>query len=198
LLHPLYLSTYHIEHVLELNEYMKWVLKLLDVLILDPTPLLKGDVHALQYFHRALQHEPLLVHALHTPAWGDAAFLRMLKAGLEHARTWTVRHSQEHLPGGALDYDAMSATLAKEAWVELESHPIDNLAAERTLALDCYLTKVLGTRLRVHAREAMVKWSMNVRNAKWRAEGRSFSSNGRATRPRRPHGRWKRTSSRRG
>ena len=43
LLHPLYLSTYHIEHVLELNEYMKWVLKLLDVLILDPTPLLKGD-----------------------------------------------------------------------------------------------------------------------------------------------------------
>ena len=165
LLHPLYLSTYHIEHVLELNEYMKWVLKLLDVLILDPTPLLKGDVHALQYFQRALQHEPLLVHALHTPAWGDAAFLRMLKAGLEHARTWTVRHSQEHLPGGALDYDAMSATLAKEAWVELESHPIDNLAAERTLALDCYLTKVLGTRLRVHAREAMVKWSMNVRKA---------------------------------
>ena len=77
LLHPLYLSTYHIEHVLELNDYMKWVLNLLDVLILDPTPLLEGDVHALQYFHRALQHEPLLTHALHTPAWGDAAFLRM-------------------------------------------------------------------------------------------------------------------------
>ena len=54
LLHPLYLSTYHIEHVLELNDYMKWVLNLLDVLILDPTPLLEGDVHALQYFHRAL------------------------------------------------------------------------------------------------------------------------------------------------
>ena len=49
---------------------MKWVLNLLDVLILDPTPLLEGDVHALQYFHRALQHEPLLTHALHTPAWG--------------------------------------------------------------------------------------------------------------------------------
>jgi hypothetical protein len=163
LLHPLYLSTYHIDHVLELNDYMKWVLQLLDALILDPMPLLKGDVHALQYFHRALQHEPLLAHALHTPVWGDAYFLRMLKAGLQHARTWTVRHSEEHLAGGALDYNAMSATLAKEAWVELESHPIDNLAAERTLALDCYLTKVLGTRLRVPAREGMVKWSMNVR-----------------------------------
>ena len=149
--------------MLELNEYMKWVLNLLDALILDPMPLLKGDVHALQYFHRALQHEPLLAHALHTPVWGDAYFLRMLKAGLQHARTWTVRHSEEHLAGGALDYDAMSATLAKEAWVELESHPIDNLAAERTLALDCYLTKVLGTRLRVPAREGMVKWAMNVR-----------------------------------
>eukprot|EP00966_Prymnesium_polylepis_P120232 2778329-Prymnesium_polylepis.1 len=57
----------------------------------------------------------------------------------------------------------MEAALAAEAWWELESHPVDNLAAERTLALDCYLTKVLGTRLRVGAREAMVKWSMNVK-----------------------------------
>ena len=164
LLHPLYLSTYHVNHVLELNDYMKWVLELLDMLIVDPTPLLKGDVHALQYWNRPLQHEPLLVHALHTPVHGDAAFLRMLKAGLEHARTWTIRHSTEHLVGGALDYHSMRASLAK-VWHELESHPIDNLAAERTLTLDCYLTRILGTRLRVHAREAMVKWAMNVRRA---------------------------------
>jgi hypothetical protein len=165
LLHPLYLSTYHVNHVLELNEYVTWVLALLDGLIADPTPLLAGEVHTLQYWNRPLQHEPLLLHALHTPSWGDANFLRMLKAGLEHARKWTVRHSEEHLSGGALDYASMHAALAAEMWQELESHPIDNLAAERTLALDCYLTKVLGTGLRVHAREAMVKWSTNVKRA---------------------------------
>ena len=163
LLHPLYLSTYHVNHVLELNDYMAWVLLLLDALIVDPTPLLKGEVHALQYWNRPLKDEPLLVHSLHTPSWGDANFLRMLKAGLEHAKTWTVRHSVEHLSGGALDWRSMSAELSAQAWYELESHPIDNLAAERTLALDCYLTRVLGTRLRVGAREAMVKWAMNVK-----------------------------------
>ena len=163
LLHPLYLSTYHVNHVLELNDYMVWVLALFDALIVDPSPLLKGDVHALQFWNRPLQHEPLLEHALHTPSWGDAAFLRMLKAGLEHARVWTVRHGNEHLPGGALDYSSMHAALAAECWHELESNPVDNLAAERTLAQDCYLTKVLGTRLRVEAREAMVKWAMNVK-----------------------------------
>ena len=89
----------------------------------------------------------------------------MLKRGLEHAKIWTVRHGDEHLPGGALDYKALSSKLARIMWHELESHPIDNLAAERTLALDCYLTKVLGTRMRVLAREAMVKWSMNVRRS---------------------------------
>ena len=144
---------------------MTWVLALLDGLIADPTPLLAGEVHTLHYWNRPLQHEPLLLHALHTPSWGDANFLRMLKAGLEHARKWTVRHSEEHLSGGALDYASMHAALAAEMWQELESHPIDNLAAERTLALDCYLTKVLGTGLRVHAREAMVKWSTNVKRA---------------------------------
>ena len=163
LLHPFYLSTYHIRHVLELNKYAEWVLQLLDRLIDDPAPLLAGDVHALQYWNRPLQHEPLLVHAHHTPQWGNANFLRMLKAGLEHARIWTVRHSEEHLSGGVLDYESMQASLAAQMWHELESHPIDNLAAERTLALDCYLTRVLGTRLRVGAREAMVKWSMNVK-----------------------------------
>jgi len=35
LLHPLYLSTYHIHHVLELNDYLVWVLQLLDALIVD-------------------------------------------------------------------------------------------------------------------------------------------------------------------
>ena len=89
----------------------------------------------------------------------------MLKRGLEHAKIWTVRHGDEHLPGGALDYKALSSKLARIMWHKLESHPIDNLAAERTLALDCYLTKVLGTRMRVLAREAMVKWSMNVRRS---------------------------------
>ena len=179
LLHPLYLSTYHIKHVLELNKYVQWVLTLLDGLVADPTPLLQGDVHALQYWNRPLQYEPLLVHALHTPSWGDANFLKMLERGLRHARTWTVRHSEEHLKGGALDYEGMSSKLAESMWHELESHPIDNLAAERTLALDCYLTKILGTRLRVSAREAMVKWSMNVRRPgggleidKWDAEHR--------------------------
>ena len=163
LLHPLYLSTYHVSHVLELNDYVVWVLALFYRLIADPAPLLAGEAHALQYWNRPLQHEPLLIHAHHTPSWGDVAFLRMLKAGLEHARIWTVRHSEEHLSGGALDYRSMEAALAAEAWWELESHPVDNLAAERTLALDCYFTKVLGTRLRVGAREAMVKWSMNVK-----------------------------------
>eukprot|EP00966_Prymnesium_polylepis_P160207 3703969-Prymnesium_polylepis.1 len=159
------MSTYHVSHVLELNDYMAWVLELFDQLIADPSPLLAGQVHALQYWNEPLKHEPLLIHAHHTPSWGDAAFLRMLKAGFEHARIWTVRHSEEHLSGGALDYHSMEAALAAEVWCELESHPIDNLAAERTLALDCYLTKVLGTRLRVGAREAMVKWSMNVKKA---------------------------------
>ena len=72
LLHPLYLSTYHMEHVLELNEYVTWVLTLFDALIADPAPLLKGEVHALQYWNRALQHEPLPVHALEsgTRTWG--------------------------------------------------------------------------------------------------------------------------------
>lgn len=165
LLHPLYLSTYHLDHILELNDYCLWVLSLLESLIADPTPLLKGEVHALQYWNRPLQHEPLLAHAHHVPAWGNETFLRMLKSGLQHAHTWTKRHCEEHLPGGKLDYKSMSSALAAHMWVELESHPIDNLAAERTLALDCYLTKVLGTRLRVCARESMVKWSMNVRKA---------------------------------
>eukprot|EP00966_Prymnesium_polylepis_P188424 4366623-Prymnesium_polylepis.1 len=68
---------------------MAWVLALFDRLIADPSPLLAGEVHALQYWNRPLQQEPLLIHAHHTPSWGDAAFLRMLKAGLEHARIWT-------------------------------------------------------------------------------------------------------------
>lgn len=165
LMEPLYLSTYHIDHVLELNLYLRWLLELFDELIADPSPLLAGEVHALQYWNRPLQHEPLLVHALHTPVWGNTNFLRMLKTGLQHARVWTVRHSEEHLQGGKLDYESMSAQLASHVWWEMESHPIDNLAAERTLAMDCYLTKVLGTCLRVGAREAMVKYSMNVKKA---------------------------------
>ena len=38
LLHPLYLSTYHINHVLELNDFVTWVLALFDRLIADPAP----------------------------------------------------------------------------------------------------------------------------------------------------------------
>ena len=176
LLHPLYLSTYHIDHVLELNKYVEWVLELFDSLIADPAPLLCGEVHALQYWARPLKHEPLLVHALHTPTWGDANFLRMLKAALEHGRTWTIRHSEEHLPGGALDYMKCGREMGELMWAELDSHPIDNLAAERTLALDCYLTRVLGTRLRVHAREAMVKWSMNMKKKDGSLEIESWSA----------------------
>lgn len=39
LLHPMYLSTYQIDHVLELNSYVAWVLDLLARLIADPSPL---------------------------------------------------------------------------------------------------------------------------------------------------------------
>ena len=44
LLHPLYLSTYHVNHVLDLNNYMQCVLELFDRLIVDPSPLLAGEV----------------------------------------------------------------------------------------------------------------------------------------------------------
>ena len=70
-----------------------------------------------------------------------------------------MRHSEEHLPGGALDYDTLGSRLAEQVWHEMESHPIDNLAAERTLALDCYLTRVLGTRLRVVGLWRERRWS---------------------------------------
>ena len=43
LLHHLYLSTYHVSHVLELNDYVVWVLALFDRLIADPAPLLAGE-----------------------------------------------------------------------------------------------------------------------------------------------------------
>ena len=62
----MYRSTYQVKHVLELNGYLQWLLALLDDLIADPTHLLQGRVHGLQYWHMAIEMDPLLVHVLHT------------------------------------------------------------------------------------------------------------------------------------
>ena len=83
LLHPLYMSTYMVKHVLELNSYYSWLEDRMEELIEDPTPLLEGRIHALQYWHTAIRHDPLMRYAHHTPAWGDADMKRMLVAGLE-------------------------------------------------------------------------------------------------------------------
>ena len=163
LLHPFYLSTYQVEHVLELNPYTDWVLSLLDALVIDPSPLLRGEVNGLQYWNAPITFDPLLKYALHTPARGDTNFLKMLVGGLKEMRVWAARHSAEMRDGGKLDLGAMRAELREETWTAMASHPVDNLGCERVLAHDCYLTRVLGTVLRVHNRAGMVKWAMNVK-----------------------------------
>jgi hypothetical protein len=60
----------------------------------------------------------------------------------------------------------MNLDLRSTSWSALEAHPVDNLSCERVLAQDCYITRVLGTVMRVHMRAAMVKWSMNVKREK--------------------------------
>ena len=140
LLHPFYLSTYQVQHVLELNRYITWVLKLLDSLIADPSPLLRGEVNGLQYWNAPITHNPLMVYVHHTPSWGNAALIRLLLGGLKEMRVWTLRHSLETQEGGKLDFRAMHAGLQHEAWAALEAHPIDNLGCERVLAQDCYRT----------------------------------------------------------
>ena len=65
--------------MLELSAYVTWVLVLLDALIVDPLPLLRGEVNGLQYWNAPITWDPLIVYVHHTPSWGEANFLRMLK-----------------------------------------------------------------------------------------------------------------------
>ena len=87
LLLPMYNACYQLKHVLALNSYWQWLVAVLVGLVADPGPLLRGEVHGLSYFNTPLNRtDDLLKYALHTPARGDADFLRLLRVGLTRSR----------------------------------------------------------------------------------------------------------------
>ena len=105
-------------------------------------------------------------YVLHTPSWGDADFLRLLKAGLKQMKEKVlfVRHTHEHLSGGKLDYEKMGSQVAAAAWEELEAHPLENNDCERDLALVCYLG-LNAPVMRLEAKAGIARFGRNIGRA---------------------------------